>query len=127
MKQLEGVTKENSALSNSKAEYLTPSVLGLALGARAKLYQESISIPFIPKGLFWIYFFVGPFVILLMLIQDGSECVLFLHVIHLLIHLYTFPVCCFNTICVTVGFFKNRSEKLPVCSSAMPFTSVVDV
>lgn len=46
-------------------------------------------IPFIPKGLFWIYFFVGPFVILLMPMQDGSECVLFLHVIHLLIHLYT--------------------------------------
>lgn len=47
-----------------------------------------ISIPFIPKGLFWIYFFVGLFVILLMLIQGGSECVLFLHVIHLILFLY---------------------------------------
>lgn len=71
-------------------------------------------IPFIPKGLFWIYFFVGPFVILLMLMQDGSECVLFLHVIHLLIHLYTFPVCCFYTICVTVGF--KTDEKSDLCA-----------
>lgn len=57
-----------------------------------------ILIPFIPRDLLLIYFFFGWCVILLMLIQGGSECVLLLYTVHL----HTFPVCYFhNNLCNT--------------------------